>query len=70
MDFHLFGPLSNAWEVGDYTIPKKWKLLLMYGCECKTSFSTEAEFLNSCPNGTNASMCLEIMLKNNNNSLE
>jgi hypothetical protein len=32
--------------------------------------STATEFLNSCQDGTNASMCSGIMLKNNDTSVE
>jgi hypothetical protein len=34
-------------------------------CECKSPISTATGFLNSCQDGMNASMCLRIILKNN-----
>jgi uncharacterized protein (DUF4213/DUF364 family) len=62
--------VSNTWEVADYTVTKKWKWLLVNGCECKSPISTATEFSNSRQDGTNASICLGVMLKNNDTSVK
>jgi hypothetical protein len=40
------------------------------GCKCKSLISTMTEFLNLCQDGTDTSVCLGIMLKNNNVAVE
>jgi hypothetical protein len=67
--FHLFGPLST-WEVADSTVMEKWNWLFVNGCKYKSPVYTAMEFLNSCQDRTNASMCLGIMLKANDTSLD
>jgi hypothetical protein len=62
--------VSSTWEVADFTVMKAWKWLLVNGCECKNPISAATEFLNSCQDGTNASMCSGIMLKNTDTSVE
>jgi hypothetical protein len=44
---------------------KKWKWLLVNGCECNSQICTVTEFLNSCQGGKNASMGWGITFKNN-----
>jgi hypothetical protein len=43
---------------------KKWKLLFVNGCKCKSLISTMAEILNLYQDRTNASMRSRIVLKN------
>jgi hypothetical protein len=62
--------MATLGEVDDCTVMKKWKWLLMSGCECKSPISTARAFLNSCQDGTNASVGSRIMLKNNDTSVE
>ena len=45
---------------------KKFKSLIVNGCETKSPISTEMEHLNLCHDGTNASVCSGTVLKNNN----
>jgi outer membrane lipoprotein-sorting protein len=47
---------------------KKW--LFVNGCEHKSQISTVTEFVNSYQNGTNASAYLEIVLKDNETTVE
>jgi hypothetical protein len=49
---------------------KKWKWLIVNGCESKSLISIATEFLNTCQDGKNASVCSGIMLKNKNASVE
>jgi hypothetical protein len=46
------------------------EMAVVNGCERKSPISTETEFLNLYQDGTNASMCVVIMLKNNGTSVE
>lgn len=50
-------------EVADCTGMKKGKWLFVSGCECKIPIFTASEFLNSCQEGTNVSVCWGIVLK-------
>jgi hypothetical protein len=43
----------------------EWKWLIMNGCECSSLISGALEFLNLCQDVTDASVCLGIVLKNN-----
>jgi hypothetical protein len=47
---------------------RKW--LCVKGCEFKGLISVTMEFINSCQDGRDASLCLGIMLKNNDFSAE
>jgi hypothetical protein len=47
---------------------KKYEWLFVNGCECKSPVFTMMKFLNSLQDGTDASICLGIMLKNNDAS--
>jgi hypothetical protein len=47
-----------------------WKWLFMNGCEFKGLISVVMEYLNWCQDGIDASVCLGIMLKNNDTSAE
>jgi hypothetical protein len=48
----------------------KGKNLFVNSCEHKLLISTATKFLNACQDGTNASKCLGIMLKNIGTSVE
>jgi len=61
---------SNTWEVSDSAVKRKWKWQFVNGCECKSPVSARTKFLNPYQDGTDASICLWILLKNNDNSLE
>jgi hypothetical protein len=54
----------------DFTIMKKWTRLFVNGSECRGPIFTATKFFNSCQDGTNVSMCSEVMLKNNDTSAE
>jgi hypothetical protein len=43
---------------------RKCKWLLVSGCKCGNPFSTAVQFVNVYQDGTNASVCLGIVLKN------
>lgn len=51
-------------EVSDSTKMRKWKWLLVNGCDCKRLIPKWEEFLNLCQDLTNASICLGRTLKN------
>jgi hypothetical protein len=44
LDYNLFGSLDQ--HVADFRIMRKWKWLLVNGCECRSVISNAAEFLN------------------------
>ena len=52
--------------VADSTVMRKWKWLVMNGCECRYLNSTAVGFLNWCQDVKDASLCFGIMLQNNN----
>ena len=43
---------------------RKWKWLFENNCKCKRPISTMTEFLNLCQDGTNASICPDIVVNN------
>ena len=61
---------SNTWEVSDSSVKRKWKWQFMNGRECKIPVSARRKFLNPYQDGTDASGCLWILLKNNDNLVE
>lgn len=60
----------NIWEVSDSAVKRKWKWQFMNGCECKSPVPARTIFLNPYQDGTDASVCLWILLKNNANLVE
>ena len=69
------GELTVGWwcdtgEVADCTGLRKWKWLLVNGCECKNQISTGTEFLNFRLWVTEASVCSKAVMKSNDASLE
>jgi hypothetical protein len=65
-----FGHWSSTWEVNVSTIMRTWKWVFVNGCECNSLISDVIKFLNSCQDWKNASVCSEVMLKNNDTSGE
>jgi hypothetical protein len=54
----------GIWKVTNFTIMREWKSLFMNGFEWKNLIYTMMEFLNSCQDESNTSMCPGITLKN------
>jgi len=63
IDPHCSDCGSNIWDVADSTITGKWKWLFMDGCGYRSLITTARRFVNSCKDGTNASMCSGMMSK-------
>ena len=61
------GCWNNTWEIANATIMRKWKWLLVNGCECKSLISTVTEFLKS---WNKCFVMLSSMLKNDDISVE
>ena len=61
---------SKSWDVADTTVVRKVKWVFLNGCKCKSPICTVTEVLNLCQDGIKASICLGIMLKNNDTSAE
>ena len=40
----LFGKPKVTWEVADFSITRKWKLLFVNGCECMAEFHGDGIF--------------------------
>jgi hypothetical protein len=63
-DYHAFGSLKQHlgchWS---YCYMTTWKQLFKNGCKYKSWNYTVLEFLNSCHDGANTTMCLGIMLE-------
>jgi hypothetical protein len=55
---------------GRSSIVRKWKWRLVNGCEYKSPIYAAIEFLNPCHDGTSASMCSGISLKNSGYTVE
>jgi len=55
-----FGCWNSTWEDAGTTTVRKWKWLLVNGCECTSLISTVRNFLISCQSGTNTSVCLGV----------
>lgn len=60
---HYFDCWSNIWDVADSTITGKWKWLFTDGCGYRSLITTARTFVNSYQDGTNSSMCSEMMPK-------
>lgn len=61
---------GDTWEVANFEVMKKRKLLLLNGCECKKPISTTMGFLKSWEDKSNVATCSGNMLKHNDTSLD
>ena len=59
------GDWNNIWEVIYSTKMRNWGWLFVGGCDCKSPVCTTLEFSNLCQCETNASLCWQVVLKNN-----
>ena len=64
-DFSQCDGWSNASEVAHSTVMREWKLLIVNGCKFKCLMPEATGLQMPWQDGTNASMCLGITLKNN-----
>jgi hypothetical protein len=65
LDYHLFGLLKQHLGGHQFHNIRMWKWLVMNGCKCMSLIPTEMGYLHSHQDGINASICLGIMLENN-----
>ena len=65
-----FTPLKQNWAGHRFYVMGKWKWLFMNGCEFKGLISFTMEYLKLCQDRRDASVCLGIMLKYNETSVE
>jgi hypothetical protein len=70
LNFHMFGPLKQHLEGCQFHNNEEVEMAVVNGYKCRSPVSTMTVFLTSCQDGTNVSMCLEIMMKNNDTSVE
>lgn len=62
--------VATIGDVADSTEVRKWKCLFVNDSECKRLINAATECFNPCPNVTNTSLCLGIMLKSDGVSVE